>query len=171
MNAFRVIAIPSEVATEVRTSDTSPRYGHPASKKIASGHGPCRHCLRTFDVGKEYRTLFTYDPFTGIEELPLPGPIFIHTENCERYPENAGYPSDLLSHAAILSGYAKGERLVNKVYVESNGGHEAAVEQLLQRSDIDYIEVRDKVAGCFDFRIERATNGTAATGPEKELKC
>jgi hypothetical protein len=45
------------------------------------------------------------------------------------------------------------------------------VEQLLQRSDIDYIEVRDKVAGCFDFRIERTTNGTAASGPEKELKC
>jgi hypothetical protein len=171
MNAFRVIAIPSEVATEVRTTNTSPRYGHPASQKIASGYGPCRHCLRTFNVGKESRTLFTYDPFTGIEEVPLPGPIFIHTENCERYPENAGYPSDLLGHAAILSGYAKGERLVTKVYVENNGGHEAAVEQLLHRSDIDYIEVRDKVAGCFDFRIERTTNGTAASGPEKELKC
>lgn len=80
-------------------------------------------------------------------------------------------PSDLLSHAAILSGYAKGQHLVTKVYVEDNGGHDAAVEQLLQRTDIDYIEVRDKVAGCFDFRIERATNGKAASGPEKELKC
>jgi len=170
MNAFRVIAIPSEVVTEVRTSNTSPRYGHPASKKIASGYGPCRHCLRTFNVGKESRTLFTYDPFTGIEEVPLPGPIFIHTESCERYPENAGYPSDLLSHAAVLSGYAKGQRLVTKVHVDK-GGHEAAVDQLLESSDIDYIEVRDKIAGCYDFRIERATNGTAASGPEKELKC
>jgi hypothetical protein len=170
MNTFRVIAIPSEVATDVRTSNTSPRYGHPASKKIASGYGPCRHCLRTFNVGKEYGTLFTYDPFSGIEEVPLPGPIFIHTENCERYPENAGYPSDLLNHAAVLSGYAKGQRLVAKVHVD-NGGHEAAVEQLLQRSDIDYIEVRDKIAGCYDFRIERATDGRAAAGPERELKC
>jgi hypothetical protein len=170
MNAFRVIAIPTEVATEVRTSNTSPRYGHPVSKKIASGYGPCRHCLRTFDVGKEYRTLFTFDSFAGIEEIPLPGPIFIHTENCERYPENAGYPSDLLSHAAVLSGYAKGQRLVAKISVD-NGGHEAAVEQLLQRGDVDYIEVRDKIAGCYDFRIERATNGKAASGPEKELKC
>jgi hypothetical protein len=170
MNAFRVIAIPTEVAAEVRSSNTSPRYGHPASKKIASGYGPCRHCLRTFDVGKEYRTLFTFDPFAGIEEVPLPGPIFIHTENCERYPEDAGYPSDLLSHAAVLSGYAKGQCLVSKIYVD-NGGHEAAVEQLLQRRDVDYIEVRDKVAGCYDFRIERATNGKAESGPEKELKC
>jgi hypothetical protein len=170
MNAFRVIAIPSEVATEVRTSNKSPRYGHPASQKIASGYGPCRHCLRTFDVGKESRTLFTYDPFTDIEEVPLPGPIFIHTESCERYPENAGYPGDLLSHAAVMSGFAKGQRFITKVHVD-NGGHEAAVEQLLQRSEVDYIEVRDKIAGCYDFRIERATNGTAAFAPEKELKC
>jgi hypothetical protein len=170
MNIFRVIAIASEVADEVRTSKTSPRYGHPASSAIASGHGPCRHCLRTFEVGKENRTLFTYDPFTGIEEVPLPGPIFIHAESCERYPENAGYPSDLLSHAAMLSGYAKGQRLVTRIYID-NGGHHAAVQQLLQRSDVDYIEVRDKVAGCYDFRIERATHGDAAAGPEKDLNC
>jgi hypothetical protein len=29
------------------------------------------------------------------------------------------------------------------------------VRHLLERPDIDYIEVRDQTAGCFDFRIER----------------
>jgi len=169
MSAYRVIAIPTEVATAVRTSNQAPRYGHPAFTETASGYGPCRHCLRTFDVGNEDRTLFTYDPFSGIEAVPLPGPIFIHAENCERYPENAGYPGDLLSHAAVLSGYAKGQRLVAQVHVDSSN-HEAAVEQLLQRSDVDYIEVRDKVAGCYDFRIERAANG-ATPSCKKEFKC
>lgn len=29
------------------------------------------------------------------------------------------------------------------------------VEELLQLPDVDYIEVRDLEAGCYDFRIER----------------
>jgi hypothetical protein len=104
MIAIRVVAIPSEVAAQVRTSKKAPHYGHPAHTEVAGGYGPCRHCLRTFRVGEEQRTLFTYDPFDQIEQVPLPGPIFIHTEVCERYPENAGYPDDLRKHAAVQCG-------------------------------------------------------------------
>ena len=105
-------------------------------------------------MGKENRTLFTYDAFSGIEGIPLPGPIFIHTENCLRYPEYAGYPRDLLSHDAVLSGYAKGQKLIAEVH-DRNGSHELAAQQLLEHGDVDYIQVRDKIAGCYDFRIER----------------
>lgn len=168
MNNYRVIAIPTEVAAEVRASNKAPNYGHPAHTEVASGYGPCRHCLRTFDVGHEDRTLFTYDPFTGIEEVPLPGPIFIHTDDCERYPENAGYPADMLDHPAVLSGYAKGQQLIAQVLAGS-GNQETAVRQLLERRDVDYIEVRDKIAGCYDFRIERAND--KAPSPEKKFKC
>lgn len=169
MTQFRVIAIPSVVASQVRSSNKAPRYGHPAFTEVAKGYGPCRHCLRTFNIGKEDRTLFTYDPFEGIAEVPLPGPIFIHTKDCGRYPENGGYPPDLLSHAAVLSGYAKGQRLVAQLHADS-GRHENAVQELLQRSDIDYIEVRDKTAGCYDFRIERAAT-EATPSCKKEFKC
>ena len=31
----------------------------------------------------------------------------------------------------------------------------AAVEHMLERPDVVYIEVRDQSAGCYDFRIER----------------
>ena len=169
MHQYRVLAIPTVVVTQVRSSNKAPHYGHPVFTEVASGHGPCRHCLRTFDVGKENRTLFTYDPFEGIEKVPLPGPIFIHTEGCERYPEIGGYPRDLLTHSAVLSGYAKGQRLIAQIYADS-GDHEAMVQQLLRHTDIDYIEVRDKIAGCYDFRIERAR--TEITPPiEKEFKC
>ncbi|HXM05539.1 MAG TPA: DUF1203 domain-containing protein [Chthoniobacterales bacterium] len=154
MIAIRVVAIPTEVCVQVRTLNKSPRYGHPAHTEVAEGYGPCRHCLRAFHIGEESRTLFTYDPFDGIEQVPLPGPIFIHTEACERYPETAGYPDDLRKHAAVLDAYAKGQHLVARRHAEA-GRHEAAVEELLQLPDVDYIEVRDRVAGCYDFRIER----------------
>ncbi len=155
MAQYRVIAIPSKVAELVLATNKAPGYGHPTHTEIATGHGPCRHCLKTFTIGKEQRTLFTYDPFHGIEELPLPGPIFIHSDSCERYREDSGYPQDMLAHAAILNAYGKGQNLIARVLVDAHDGHENAVEDLLSRSDVDYIEVRDREAGCFDFRIER----------------
>ncbi|MGE5109473.1 MAG: DUF1203 domain-containing protein [Acidobacteriaceae bacterium] len=154
MKNYRVIAIPTKVANLVRTTEKAPGYGHPAHTEIASGHGPCRHCLKTFDIGNEHRTLFTYDPFHGIEEIPLPGPIFIHADGCSRYPEDGGYPQDMLSHSAVLNAYGKGQNLVARIIVAANDGHENAVEELLRAEGVDYIEVRDREAGCFDFHIE-----------------
>lgn len=156
MSNFHVIALPSEIAVQVRETGKSPRYGHPTQTQIATGYGPCRHCLRTFRVGEETRVLFTYDPFTGIEEVPLPGPILIHEHSCERYAQQAGYPEDMKPHAAVLNGYAKGQRLVERALVGADEDKAAAVDRMLERPDVDYIEVRDQNAGCYDFRIERA---------------
>ncbi len=155
MSSYRVIAIPSEVVENVRKTGEAPGYGHPAHTEVATGYGPCRHCLRTFRVGEERRTLFTYDPFFGVEDIPLPGPIFIHAAGCERYPEDGGYPLDMLQHAAIFNAYARGQALVARFIVDIDDGHEAIVRDLLNRHDVDYIEVRDRDAGCFDFRIQR----------------
>lgn len=170
MIAIRVVAIPSEVAAQVRTSKKAPHYGHPAHTEVEGGYGPCRHCLRTFRVGEEQRTLFTYDPFDQIEQVPLPGPIFIHTEVCERYPENAGYPDDLRKHAAVFTAYAKGQRLIARRHADA-GGHDVAVEELLRLPEVDYIEVRDKEAGCYDFRIERAAGADGGAIVAKVFKC
>lgn len=155
MPSYRIIAIPDAIAQAVRTTRLSPQYGHPAHSEVASGYGPCRQCLRTFTVGEERRILFTYDPFAGTEPLPLPGPVFIHESACERYPECAGFPEDMRSHALTLNAYRRGRRLVAQEYV-ADGCVEPVIERLLASPDVDYIHVRDTEAGCFDFRIERA---------------
>ena len=155
MSNYRIIAIPPKVADKVRATGKAPGYGHPAHVEIATGYGPCRLCLQTFRIGEESRILFTYDPFFGIEAIPLPGPVFIHAHRCERYPEHGGYPKEMMAHAAVLNAYAKGQNLVARVIVDANDGHEAKVREVLNRSDVDYIEVRDREAGCFDFRVER----------------
>ena len=61
MSDFRILALPSETVAEVRRSGKSPRYGHPTQTQLATGYGPCRHCLHTFRVGEEKRVLLTYD--------------------------------------------------------------------------------------------------------------
>jgi len=160
MNAYRTIAIPTTTAEAVRATLKSPRYGHPAHLDVATGYGPCRHCLRAFQIGKERRLLFTHDPFEGLEPLPLPGPIFVHAEACGRYPETAGFPEDLRSHALTLNAYARGRRLRAQEYVESDT-LEATMTRLLEDPVVAYIHVRDTKAGCYDLRLERRE---AATG-------
>ena len=169
MSRYRVIALPEAIAFEVRSTGAAPTYGHPTHTELATGHGPCRHCLRTFEVGSEHRILFTYDAFHGIEPLPLPGPVFIHATECERYPEDGGFPREVLEHALTLNAYGRGRKLRAQEHVVG-GDVESSIARLLARTDVDYIHVRDTEAGCFDFAImpngapdrERQTAGEGA---------
>jgi len=154
MQQYRVVAVGSPITDIVRRTLKAPGYGHPAHVEVAAGYGPCRQCLRDFAVGQERRILFTYDPFYEKESLPLPGPVFIHETECEPYPEDGGFPSDLRARPLTLNAYAAGRRLVAQKYV-SNGDIEPQLELLLEDGEVSYIHVRDTVAGCYDFRIER----------------
>jgi len=154
MISINIVAIPTELAEAVCTTQKSPRYGHPVYTAIATGYGPCRHCLKAFRVGEEQLTLFTHDPFEGIESLPLPGPVFVHTNKCERYPEDAGYPQELLRYPSVLDAYAKGRRLLSET-VATEGSQPEIIQRLFENPEVQYVHVRDKSAGCYDFRVER----------------
>jgi hypothetical protein len=154
MNKIRIIAVPTEVANAVRETGKAPRYGHPVHREIASGYGPCRHCLKAFRVGTESRTLFTYDPFSDLQVTPLPGPVFIHSDGCGRYPEDGGYPDGLRQFSSVLMAYGKDRRLVAETQVD-DGSQPSAIQKLLDVAEVEYVHVHDKNAGCFDFRVER----------------
>lgn len=155
MEGYRFLAISEQTAEKVRTTRRSPGYGHPVHEEVATGYGPCRLCLRDFEVGVDRRLLFTLDPFYGLEPFPLPGPVFIHESECDRYPEYGGFPEDLLSHDLTLVAYGRGKIHREETRVK-NGAVEAALERLLSRADVDYVHVRDTQAGCYDLRVERA---------------
>jgi hypothetical protein len=157
MQSYRVVAVGHRIADAVRKTLRSPGYGHPAHTDVATGHGPCRLCLQAFSVGTERRILFTYDPFQGREKLPLPGPVFIHEHDCDRYPEEGGFPVGMLRHRLTLNAYAQGRRLVSQSYV-SDGNVEPVLQRLLHDSEVAYIHVRDTDAGCYDFSIERTSD-------------
>ncbi|MFY9552647.1 MAG: DUF1203 domain-containing protein [Thermoanaerobaculia bacterium] len=155
MPHYRVLAIRETLAEKVRSTRKSPGYGHPVHAEVATGYGPCRLCLRDFAVGVDRRLLFTLDPFFGLEPFPLPGPVFIHEDGCDRHPEHGGFPTDLLSHDLTLTAYARGRLLRDEERVTGNEV-EPAIVRLLSRPDVDYLHVRDTQAGCYDLRIERA---------------
>ena len=152
MVPIRIVAMPTEVAEAVRAAGKDPHYGFPAYTETIKEAAPCRHCLRRI-AGGEKATLFTYDAFAGQENLPLPGPVYVHAESCRRYDEDAGFPPDLRNRRT-LNAYEHGRRLVAQEYVDSDDV-EAKLQTLFARQDVDYIHVRSTDAGCYTFRIER----------------
>ena len=158
--AHRCVAIPTAVADAVRATLRAPAYGHPAHVELATGHGPCRHCLRAFRVGEERRILFTHDAFAGVEALPQPGPVFIHAEPCARHDEAAGFPDDLRAHPLTLVAYGRGRVHRGERHVP-DGAVEPVLAALFARPDVDYVQVHDTRAGCYDLRVERVERPAA----------
>jgi hypothetical protein len=155
MSSFRVVAIPSAVAEEVRNTGKSPNYGFPAHREVAAGRAPCRHCLKLIRKGEEELLLFTYDPFRELGQPPLPGPIYIHAENCARHPESDVIPEEYRGRLLTLEGYGHDRALVRELRVK-DGAEEHAAAQLFKEAKIHYVNVRSTEAGCFLFRLERS---------------
>jgi hypothetical protein len=155
MNGFRVIALSEKLAAQVRTTSKSPGYGHPVHAERAGDPWPCRVCLRRGEPAGEGRLLFTLDPFHGIEDLPLPGPVYIHEQECARFPEDGGFPDDLRRVPLTLDAYGRGRKLRAQESV-LDGDVEPTIAALLARDDVDYLHLRHRSAGCYLARIERA---------------
>jgi hypothetical protein len=153
MHSYRVVALPTDVAAAVRSTRVSPFGSHPTYLETARGYGPCRHCLRDFEIGAENRILFTYDPFDGLANYPLPGPVFIHQSDCQPFPHDDGLPAWVGRRGVTLLAYG-GDALIRHQERVENGNAEAIIEQMLARDGVQYIHVRDTAAGCYDFRIE-----------------
>ena len=152
MAEIRVIALPTATVQKVLATMRSPEYGHPAHTEVATGHGPCRHCLKP--LGREKRTLFTCNPFYRLAEVPQPGPVFIHAELCERFDEESGYPKELLQYPTVMDGYDFEQILIVQRRA-SGGNHEMVLAEMFENAAVQYVLVRDLEAGCFDFRVER----------------
>jgi hypothetical protein len=132
----------------------SPQYGHPAHRELATGTGPCRQCLRTFEVGAEERLLFTYQPFSDPGAIPAPGPVFIHSEACEQYQSSA-LPPDFRSLPMFLEAYGDGGELLSRERVGAQDPA-ALLERLFADLETEYVHIRNAEAGCFMARVDRA---------------
>jgi Protein of unknown function (DUF1203) len=154
MQNVRIVAITTEIAEQVRTTMKAPVYGFPAHLEVAEDLAPCRHCLRII-AAEDRRILFTYDRFTGKESLPQPGPVYIHADRCQRYPENGAFPEELRNSPRTVEAYARGRKLKGQEYI-ADGRFESVIEKLLADRDVAYLQINSTTAGCFTFRIERA---------------
>ncbi|EHR59224.1 DUF1203 domain-containing protein [Saccharomonospora cyanea] len=145
---FRIVPMDTALADEVRTTLRAPGYGHPAWREVPTEAAPCRVCLDAIEPGREALIAFTYDPFREREDVPLPGPVFVHERRCEPYAEPGVYPARLGRSGLLLNCYGDGRRLVLAHRV-AHADAEPALDELLARPDVDYIHVRSATAGCY----------------------
>ncbi|PXY31927.1 DUF1203 domain-containing protein [Prauserella muralis] len=145
---FRIAPLDEALAKEVRTTLRSPGYGHPAWTDVPSSPAPCRVCLHPILPGEERLIGFTYDAFSGLEDLPLPGPVFVHERDCTPYRDTARFPPLLGNSGVVLDAYRRGRRLL----IERRAAKpeiETALGELLGRPEVDYVHVRSATAGCY----------------------
>jgi Protein of unknown function (DUF1203) len=150
---YKVVAIETAVADKARLN-AKDALGFPTFTEAAGEGLPCRHCLRWIETGAR-ATLFTHDAFAGVETLPLPGPVYVHADGCERYADEGQLPRHLLESPRTLNAYGKGRKLVGQEYVQGAEAA-AAIDRLFERADVEYVHVRSTTAGCYTFRVERA---------------
>jgi len=150
--SYKVIPIPRELAEKVRDDLISPQYNHPATVETATGYGPCRACLKTFEVGVEERILFTYNSFEGLADLPLPGPIFIHKNRCFGYSE-PGFPKDLIDLPMLFEAFGEKSELLKREPVDIRSIDEQ-IQKLQNLPNVVHINIRNAEAGCFIARID-----------------
>jgi hypothetical protein len=132
----------------------SPHGNLPAFRSVATGYGPCRSCLQTFKQLEEERIYLSYDPFAGVSDLPLPGPVFIHSESC---PEHLGhsFPVELFDIPMLLEGFGDNSRLMATKKVRPESVDEQ-VESMLNTVGVNFIHIRNGEAGCFIAKIIRS---------------
>jgi uncharacterized protein DUF1203 len=152
MLRYRVSGISERLAQTVRSTLRSPQYGHPAHVEMATGYGPCRQCLKTFNQGREERILFTYQPFVSPGALPAPGPVFIHREACRQYDE-LHFPEELRAIPLVLESYGERAVLLNQQRV-SERTVEDVIEEQLAEPRVEYLHLRNAEAGCFIARVQ-----------------
>lgn len=143
---FRIESIPSEIASQVRQHMVSPQYKSlPAISSVADGYGPCRSCLRVFDQGRDRRIYFTYDAFDGLSNLPDPGPVFIHEDDCE--PFEGDFPKDLLDLPVYFEVYGDDSRMIQRERMDKSGV-DVQLARLLSVHDAKFVNLRNAEAGC-----------------------
>jgi hypothetical protein len=134
---FRIAGIPSDLAEAVRQTLKSPQYGHPAHRETATGYGPCRLCLRTFEVGAEERLLFTYQPFSDPSSVSAPVRSSSMLPPGERY-EGSTLPPDFRSLPLLLEGYGSGGELLGREQAP-----DTVIERLFVRLGAAYVHIRN----------------------------
>jgi len=144
---FIVRGVPQEIADEVRRTQLSPGYGHPAHLEVAAGTGPCRCCLKTFVPGVDRRLLFTYRPGGRGNSLTAPGPVFIHADHCDAYT-GMGFPAELRSLPLAFEARVAGSR-VNDFSACAAESAEAQIQRLFTVSGAEWLQLRHADAGCF----------------------
>jgi hypothetical protein len=155
MCKLKIVAMDSEIVERVRKTMKAPVYGFPAHREVTAGRAPCRHCLKLIRPQEEELILFTYDSFHGQGVPAMPGPVYVHAEECKAYSGDGVVPAEYRGQPLTFEAFgANRARLAEKLVRGS--GEDEALQEIFELEKVKYVHVRSTSAGCYLFRVERA---------------
>jgi hypothetical protein len=120
------------------------------------GGSPLRCCLREIRPGERVQ-LIGYQPPGGAGAYRETGPVFVHAERCDGYPADGGYPPELSHRRVVVRGYDHAGGMAEALLAEEGDTAERLIEEMLARPDIEVVQVRNVLAGCYNFAARPVT--------------
>ncbi|SFI94856.1 Protein of unknown function [Phyllobacterium sp. CL33Tsu] len=155
MSTIRYIAMSTTLARHYQQGGADAN-GQTPETYLSDGDGmPCRHCLQNIAAGDKYLIL-SHRPFPAPQPYAETGPVFLHADTCERYPETEEMPAMFRETSDyILRGYSCQDRIVYGTggVIRTEAIDNRAAE-LLARDDVAYVHMRSARNNCFQCRIE-----------------
>lgn len=156
MPAIKFVALPLEVARALQAGGPDAN-GQAPERRVSDGEGvPCRLTLRPVPAGEPYLIL-AHRPFPVPQPYAEVGPIFLHAESLERWPESDAVPPALDSPRYIVRGYGADDRIVYGTgQIVDTPAIPAKAAELLADPRVTYLHVRSASNNCYQCRIEPA---------------
>ena len=149
---FRIVPLATEVAEAARCAVNTGAAGRALVTVNSPRSSPCRHCLRWAEPGERV-ILFPYAAIPTGHPYSESGPIFVHTDHCNRYSATDAYPPDFRS-GRVFRAYDERSNIIDAQIVDGREP-ELVIQELFENPETVFVDVRSVTHGCFTFRVQR----------------
>src|SRR5215467_13345901 len=150
---FQIVPLPTEIADAARQTAKAGAADHAVITVDSPESSPCRHCLRWAQPGERV-ILFPYTSIPSGNPYSETGPIFVHSDECQRYSATNEYPADF-RNGRVFRAYDSNYSIIDAQVVDGSDT-ELMIESLFQNPETAFVDVRSVTRGCFTFRVQRA---------------
>jgi uncharacterized protein DUF1203 len=153
-------AIPQARLREIKAAGVDEAGNQLTVQVDTEGGRPLRCCLRESDPG-ERMLLIAYTPPGTHGAYAERGPVFIHAGSCAGYLTPSRYPPGLSHRLQVVRGYDWDGRIAGGVMVNDGQHAMTVIRELLARTDVSLVHLRNVGHGCYNFLARRSGNGSA----------
>jgi hypothetical protein len=151
MNAeLRYEGVPGSELDRIRCNGYDD-FGNAVVSRTSEGGEPLRCCLTVAGTGEQI-ALVAHRPMTVGGPYAEVGPVFVHVTDCSRPAE--GFPIDYRDRQAVLRPYDGAGQMLDGL-VADPGTSETELKRLFEDRAVDSVQVRNVVAGCWNFTVRR----------------
>lgn len=153
--------IPPAELQQIRAAGADEAGNRLSVQTDTAGGSPLRCCLRESDPGERV-LLIAYTPPGTHGAYAERGPVFIHAEPCSGYLTPGRYPPALSHRQQVVRAYDRDGQIADGVLVNDSEHAMTIIRQMLARSDVALVHLRNVGYGCYNFAVRRSPTEVAA---------